>query len=396
MTVQMSDLAARRSADGWIISSFGGGDYFSGGDYQIHLLDEQGDKLRSFELKSALAGFSRFAHATTAGMWWSQARLAYFTAGQRHFVVRAWWGARLVIALDQMAPIDAQGLSAELHRTECELVLDGLRRLVAECESGGQPRFDWPSTDLVHCSVSTLVFFPGLLGLTEAAPLLHTLEELLGYGGSCLGEFRYDDFDDRRLAQTSLRRLGQSPRCCPVIAFQEQEERVALRQPQRGPVDGRTRHASHLHIRSASLQELYRRLGGPDEIAHSPPVWRYDVDADPPYSLLVWLDEHDSVSRILKCLPPLWADHELFPGEWGSPYALDSGEFAGVRIEVDVLQDLEASGRQPVATLARAVLDGDNDALGPLADALEEAFGPQAPQVFATQGVKAVRAQGQR
>ena len=57
----------------------------------------------------------------------------------------------------------------------------------------------------------------------------------------------------------------------------------------------------------------------------------------------------------------------------------------------DVLQELASSGRYPVAPLARAVLDGAQDALGPLADAqdalgpladaLEEAGDPQARQV---------------
>jgi hypothetical protein len=61
------------------------------------------------------------------------------------------------------------------------------------------------------------------------------------------------------------------------------------------------------------------------------------------------------------------------------------------RREVDVLQELASSGRYPVAPLARAVLDGAQDALGPLADAqdalgpladaLEETGDPQARQV---------------
>ena len=51
------------------------------------------------------------------------------------------------------------------------------------------------------------------------------------------------------------------------------------------------------------------------------------------------------------------------------------------RREVDVLQELASSGRYPVAPLARAALDGAQDALGPLADALEEAGDPQARQV---------------
>jgi hypothetical protein len=50
---------------------------------------------------------------------------------------------------------------------------------------------------------------------------------------------------------------------------------------------------------------------------------------------------------------------------------------------VVVLQDLADSGRYPLAPLARVILDGAYDGLGPLADALEEADDPRAPQVRA-------------
>jgi hypothetical protein len=46
-----------------------------------------------------------------------------------------------------------------------------------------------------------------------------------------------------------------------------------------------------------------------------------------------------------------------------------------------LLQELVSSGRYPLAPLARAILDGTHDALGPLADALEEADDPRAPEV---------------
>src|SRR5258708_2698188 len=97
MTRQMDDYAARRSRDGWTMASVPWG-----GNSRIHLLDERGNRLRSLDLASSLLDFSRFAHWTTAGMSWDVPMLGYFTAGQRHFVVRAWWGARLVIALDRL------------------------------------------------------------------------------------------------------------------------------------------------------------------------------------------------------------------------------------------------------------------------------------------------------
>jgi hypothetical protein len=399
MTMQMDDYAAQRSCAGWTMARVP-----EGGNHQIHLLDEQGNPLRSFDLASSLPDFSRFAHWTTAGMSWSEPMFAYFTAAQRHFVVRAWWGARLVIALDLLQPIDPQELSGELHGTECELVLRGLHQLVAEIENGGQPRYDWPSTDVTRCTVNTLAHFPGVLGLVEAVALLRVLEERPVSEGECFSSFRYSFHDDRRLAQSALRRLGQAPRCYPVLTFTESEDRLALRRPQPGPIDGRTRHTNLSRITwSTPVTEVYQLLGAPDEIGRGAGsgFWRYDVDGDPPYTLLLWLGEDDSVTRIVKYLPPFWTGPDVFPsrshslldadGTTVSAYIheLDDGTFVGIRIEADVLQGLAFAGRYPLAALAQAVLDGAHDALGPLTDALEEAGDPRSGQVCARQGEKA-------
>jgi hypothetical protein len=252
MTMQMSDLAARQSAGGWRLAEVPGG-----GNARVHLLDGQGDVLRSFELAAALPEFSRFAHWTTAGMAWCAHNLTYFTAGQRHLVVRAWWGARLVVDLDRLRPIDPRQLADELYRTECELVLRGLHRLVAETEGGQRPRYDAPSTDVLGCTVGTLFHFPGLLGLAEAVPLLRVLEERLEGGSECWSSFHYDRLWDRQLAQVSLRRLGERPRGYPVLKFARSEKRVVLRRPPPGPIDGPTRHANLARIeRSTPLADV--------------------------------------------------------------------------------------------------------------------------------------------
>jgi hypothetical protein len=399
MTMQMDDFAVRQSPDGWTMARVP-----RGRNRRIHLLDEQGSRLRSIDLASSLPDFSRFAHETTAGMSWSESMLAYFTAGQRHFVVRAWWGTRLVIALDQLRPIDSQELSDELRSIECELVLRGLRQLVAEMETGGQPRYDWPTTDVTHCTVGTLAHFPGLLGLVEAAPLLRVLEERLVDSGECWGWFRYFTHHSRQLAQISLRRLSQTPRCYPALTFTDSEKRLPLRRPQPGPIDGRARHTSLSQItRLTPVTEVYQLLGAPDEIGWvaGGGFWRYDVDTDPPYTVLLYLPRDDSVTRIVKYLPPFWTGPDVFPSRSHSLLGadgttvlafnkeLDDGTFVGTRIEVDVLQQLASSGRYPVAALAQAVLDGAHDALGPLVDALKEADDPRSAQVCATQGVKA-------
>jgi hypothetical protein len=392
MTVQMHDFAAQRSSDGWVMAWVP-----HGGNSRIHLLDERGDRLRSLNLASVLPDFSRFAHATTAGMWWSQQILAYFTANQRHFVVRAWWGARLVVALDRLAPIDPHELAGELHGIECELVLRGLRQLVARIEGGEAPEYNDPSTDVTHCTVGTLAHFPGLLGLAEAIPLLRVLEARQEDSGECWSSFQYRMHSTRQLAQISLRRLGARPRGYPVLTFTGTEKRVPLRTPQPGPMDGPTRHANLLPVRKHTpLAEVYQLLGAPDEVGRCrSDFWRYDVDADPPYTVLLWLGDDEAVARIVRYYPPFWTAPGVFPsrehslldsdGTTASAYIgeLAEGTFIGTRIEVNMLHELESSGRYPQVPLARAILSGAHDAIGPLADALDEADDPRAPQVRA-------------
>jgi hypothetical protein len=338
-------------------------------------------------------------------MSWCDQMLAYFTAEQRHFVVRAWWGARLVIDLQQFRPIDAPELTQELHRTECAIISAGLQQLVAETENGAQPEYDSPSTDRLHCTVGTLVHFPGLLGLVEAIPWLRVLEARLVGGGHLWGRYRYAFHLGRKLTQIALRRLGQAPRGYPALTFLDSEEREPLRTPQPGPIDGPTRHANLSLVRKgAALAEVYRLLGAPDEIGGGQRsgvgFWRYDIDHVSPYTVLLWLGENEAVKRMVRYLPPFWAGPDLFPSRNHSllnsdgttvdalANELDNGTFKGTRIEVDVLQEIESSRHEPMASLARAALD-DVDALGPLVDALKEAGDPRADQIRATHGVPA-------
>ena len=392
MTMQMDDLAAQRSGNGWVLTWVP-----QGGNFRIHLLDESGGRLRSLDLASVLPDFSRFAHWTTAGMLWSEQMLAYITANQRHFVVRAWWGARLVIALDQLAAIDPRELADELRRGESELVLQGLRQLVSRIESGEAPEYNDPSTDVTDCSVGTLAHLPGILGLAEAIPLLRVLEERQDDAGECYSSFHYHMHLTRKLAQVSLRRLGVRPRGYPVLTFAESEKRVPLRTPQPGPVDGPTRHANLLRVRKhVPLAEVYQLLGAPDEIGRKRSnFWRYDVDADPSYTVLLGLGDDETVARIVRYYPPFWSTPDVFPsrehslldsdGSTVNAYLdeLDNGTFVGTRIEVDMLQELESAGQYPLAPLARAILSGAHDGLGPLADALDEVDDPRAARVRA-------------
>lgn len=396
MTVQFNDLAAQRSSEGWIMSYVA-----HGGNSRIHLLDEQGEILRSLDLSAALDGYSRFAHWTTAGMGWNEQLLAYFTElqGVHYFVVRPWWGARLVISLDELCPVNSQTMAEELRNVECRLVLTALRRLVTETENGDEPEFD-RSTRILHATVNTLVHFPGLLELHQAIPFLQVLEARSLISSTWHSVFTYHKHSARQLIQISLRRLGEKPRCYPVLTFVEssrlQAERAALLASQNEPIDGPTRHSRLDRIRkSTPLAEVYQLLGAPDYIEWSKAgnCWRYDIDADEPYTLLLWLAENDTVTRFVRYSPPFWSGLDICPavtdpvlGHDGSAVVeyVDDPEnytFVGHRIELHVLQEIESSGSYPQAMLARALFDGDTSAVYPLADALEEAGDPGASRV---------------
>jgi hypothetical protein len=138
-------------------------------------------------------------------------------------------------------------------------------------------------------------------------------------------------------------------------------------------------------------------LGAPDEVGRGVGCnfWRYDVDVRPPYTVVLWLADDDTVTRIIKYLPPFWTGPDVFPsrahsllGADGTTVVayideLDDGTFIGDRIEVDVLQELASSGCYPIAQLSQAVLDSEYDAIGPLGDALEEAGDARTHQVRA-------------
>lgn len=389
MTVQMCDLVAQRVPDGWTITRGP-----RGGNSRIHLFDEQGRTLRSIDLRSSLDDFSRFAHWTTAGTAWDQQMLAYLTEvrGEQYFVVRAWWGARLVISLDELDCVNSEEMADDLHQIECDLVLTGLQQVVSEMENGSEPNHD-QSTDVVECTIRTLAHLPGLLPLPQAIPLLRVLEERARPSGSTLGGFHYSTNPVRLLAQISLRRLGEKPRGHPTVIFLEERrrpERAVLCQQQPEPVDGNTRHSRLCKVKkSTPMAEVYQLLGAPDYIGGS--YWRYDIDADEPCTVLLGLAEDDTVGSMVKCVPPFWKGPELFPASsvidhdgavlLSSVEQLKDGGFVGQCIELDVLQDIEHDGRSPQTELARLLFEGDASARFPLIDALEEAGDARVSQV---------------
>lgn len=386
MTAQVPDIAALRTSDGRWTVTYHDVNWLATGDSRVHVLDSDQSSHATIDLAEAFEGFSQFAGWSTAGMCWDEERLAYVGefGGEPCLVIRAWWGARLVVSLREFRPIDATAIADHLHEFECRIVREGLERLVRDAGRPGEPEFE-RSTESVLCRIDTLVGLPGELVLHDTVPMLLRLEVLLTSGGTVHGTFRYANHRFRRLAQRSLRRLGERPRGYPGLTFldelsESRTSRIGLLEPQPGPIDGLTKHDRWEGIEhSASIVEVYWKLGAPDDAERVNDVirLRYDVDADDPYTLVVSLDDQDTVQGITQFFPPFWLGRPEHVGRCG-PRLLRLDELPGLRLEVDVLRDLASGGVEPVAGLAATILGGDRDALAPLADALEEAGDPLA------------------
>ncbi|WP_145357255.1 hypothetical protein [Alienimonas californiensis] len=350
-----SDPVAKRTGDGWKATwrpHSGGG--------LIFVRDESDQDLAFVRLHEVLPRYGRFAHPTTAGTDWQDHSLVYFTADGDRFVARAWWGARVAISLVDLKPIDPGEFADELDDREREIVRRELSRLVTWAQESDSWLNDDLSTEETLFSVGTLVHFPGLLGMTEAIPQLRLLESGESFKDIFYGQYDYRRYFIRRLAQTALRRLGEKAGLYRQTAPFSAQSRFPFDPPE--PQDGPTRHAELQSVRSGDgIAEVYRRLGPPDEtnencqvsgrislreiVRRGKQFWRYDVDADPPYTALVWFDANDRVVRAVLYDPPFWTSPDVFPSDRQSVLGslgrttlafldqLDDGTFAGSTIE---------------------------------------------------------------
>ncbi|MCA9070682.1 MAG: hypothetical protein KDA84_17250, partial [Planctomycetaceae bacterium] len=252
------------------------------------------------------------------------------------FVIHPWWGSRLVVSFDDLAPHPVSiELLERLVSFERSFVMSELERY-----TNLQPKkrkLYTPKQKSIYACEETLLHLPGVLQLMEAIPFLQILEEELNDDeGSCHGTFAYRMFPRRQLAQISLRRLGTHPRCFPATQFLEggEIEKVVP------PVDGVTRHERIPEIeRGAPLTQVYQLLGAPDYVdrgrSRSQNFWRYDVDSESPYTLLVWLREDFTVTEMTKYTPAFWHGPHLFPSSEHSLLDHDSATVVGFSEELD-------------------------------------------------------------
>jgi len=269
---------------------------------------------------------------------------AYFLTldGKPHFAIRTWWDERLLVDLDAAKQVPVRGREAALEAAEKAFVLEtlasakkslkdhesALLRLTDVLLGDGPLEQRWKNLAAAHLA--------GRMKLKEAIPHLHAIEAMgevdscttgdYGEDGPKEGEVspaNYCTIELRRVVHLSLRRLGERAGHYPVTTFHPEGSKEAIEAADK--TKPRAEKVSALEL-GMSPMDVIKLMGAPDYVerghATHPEgrwvhLWRYDIDADAPYSLLLaWKDR--KVARIERLTPALWRGDDLVNNPWGS------------------------------------------------------------------------------
>ena len=169
-------------------------------------------------------------------------------------------------------------------------------------------------------------YWAGRMKIQKAVPRLQQLEES-DYVGSCSfvpfdlkpGEANPSShcvYEIRRMVQLALRRMGVKPAGYPATTIRTQSEND---QAQKEAV-AKKRHESRVANAEGIKKdmrpfEVLDKLGAPDYVerwGRHAVAWRYDMDAQPSFSLLVIIDQQ-KVESVEKWKPALWHGNDLIP-----------------------------------------------------------------------------------
>ncbi|OYV05868.1 MAG: hypothetical protein CFE26_09300, partial [Verrucomicrobiales bacterium VVV1] len=156
----------------------------------------------------------------------------------------------------------------------------------------------------------------GTLKIQEAIPQLEVLQDS-GFVGSIGGVFdetvdgtvnpsQHSEFTLRTVVQLSLRRLGKTPLPLPATEFKVEFKDSKKDHPYRPkPLAGS--RAANVEKLSAGLkaEQVMDLVGAPDFVDRY--IWEYDIDADPPYTLILDLSSL-KVAKIERKSPAFWQD----------------------------------------------------------------------------------------
>lgn len=255
-----------------------------------------------------------YIRETTAGPIWSGYSLWYFLDVEQtpYFVVRTWWGRRIFQNLQtgkhapETEPLSRAALESERKQVMTELTKAVEARMAGKKEECCEGIFP----------VLTACHLAGTLKIQEAVPNLEVLQDspFVGSSGGVFDEtvegtvnpFERSEFTLRTVAQLSLRRLGKVPLPLPLTEFDVEFNDSKKNHPFRPSVPPGPR-ADQVEKLTAGLkpEQVMNLIGAPDLV--DMPHWEYDIDANPPFTLIVSFEAR-KVSKIERKSPAFWKD----------------------------------------------------------------------------------------
>jgi hypothetical protein len=258
---------------------------------------------------------------TTAGYHWEGRSLWYFLEldKQTLFVIRPWWGRRIIIDVEQGKLLaESTSIAQSSLAYERDFVLSHLQRCAAEYKKF-QSRDDTEDHPWLQFDDLTAAYLAGRLKAAEAIPYLRELEQS-DYSGSwttgglgILEKFEgevdphtYSTCTLRRIVQLSLRRLGETPKPLPVHIFDVRYQEYKKDHPYR-PKPLSAPRGTYLEkiVKGMKAEQVLDLIGSPDFVGND--AWEYDIDTKPPFSFVIkWDVRHVIETKKLKT--PLWQD----------------------------------------------------------------------------------------
>ncbi len=278
--------------------------------------------------------YRRYVTDSTAGPLWTRGAHWYFlqTPDRWLFVVRPWWGNRVIADIDAGVLLERNDPSVLEACTAAEVLWarNDLKQDIARVWEGG--RLDKDRRWKIETPINILVMAKDI----ESVPLLREIAhwnftDTYGPGRAVQDRqgpreytvSHYTVAGIRQKANAAIRLLGDTPDTLPNIWFVQHDEAPTGTIPRRQPNTPRDQNVERIQ-NGDSLFQVVETLGGPDfvdtENRGEPPAIEYDMDTDDPFTLRITFDNDSFVTGIETIRPPKWKTQErgIFHPGWSS------------------------------------------------------------------------------
>lgn len=238
-----------------------------------------------------------FMGESSAGPFWARYSIAYFVKhnGREFWVLRTWWGHRVVIDLDRAKIVNGTQIEEEVTiglEKACvqRLFEENIDRLEAVDPDLPQD-YDNEEFRLSEDRICTAGYHAGWLQAEESIPYLRRLEVLGVVGGSCcrVPWAEIENLTFRQIAKLSLLRMGEEPLWYSQYRFRQRNSSSEDEYPLFDFPEQVQVRSPHLLEIGLTQKEVLCRIGAPEFIGD---VWEYDMPQSvPPCTIRVSWDE---------------------------------------------------------------------------------------------------------